>query len=79
MSRPHRRPPRRAGSCGAPSAFFLINLAGLIGEVIVNSLGTRWFDTWLPEGLTFKWYSDAWRRVRALARADRDLRGRARA
>ncbi len=41
-------------------AFFLLNLAGLIGEVIVNSLGTRWFDTWLPEGFTFRWYSDAW-------------------
>ena len=41
-------------------AFFLINLAGLIGEVIVNSLGTRWFDAWLPEGFTFKWYSSAW-------------------
>ena len=41
-------------------AFFLINLAGLIGEVIVNSLGTRWFDSWLPQGFTFKWYSSAW-------------------
>ena len=41
-------------------AFFLINLAGLIGEVLVNSLGTRWFDAWLPEGYTFKWYSSAW-------------------
>jgi putative spermidine/putrescine transport system permease protein len=41
-------------------AFFLINLAGLIGEVVVNSLGTRWFDAWLPEGFTFKWYSSAW-------------------
>ena len=40
--------------------FFLLNLAGLIGEVIVNSLGTRWFDTWLPQGFTFKWYSSAW-------------------
>jgi len=40
--------------------FFLLNLAGLIGEVIVNSLGTRWFDTWLPQGFTFKWYSGAW-------------------
>ena len=41
-------------------AFFLINLAGLIGEVIVNSLGTRWFNSWLPQGFTFKWYSSAW-------------------
>ena len=44
----------------AAVAFFLINLAGLIGEVIVNSLGTRWFNSWLPEGFTFKWYSSAW-------------------
>ena len=44
----------------AAVAFFLINLAGLIGEVIVNSLGTRWFDSWLPQGFTFKWYSSAW-------------------
>ena len=44
----------------AAVAFFLVNLAGLIGEVIVNSLGTRWFDAWVPEGFTFKWYSSAW-------------------
>jgi putative spermidine/putrescine transport system permease protein len=41
-------------------AFFLVNLLGLIGEVVVNSFGSRWFDTWLPEGLTTKWYSSAW-------------------
>jgi putative spermidine/putrescine transport system permease protein len=41
-------------------AFFLINLTGLIGEVVVNSFGSRWFDAWLPEGLTTKWYSSAW-------------------
>jgi putative spermidine/putrescine transport system permease protein len=41
-------------------AFFLINLAALIGEVVVNSLGTRWFDAWLPQGYTTSWYSQAW-------------------
>ena len=41
-------------------AFFLINLAGLIGEVVINSFGTRWFDAWLPEGFTTRWYSSAW-------------------
>jgi putative spermidine/putrescine transport system permease protein len=41
-------------------AFFLLNLAGLIGAVVVNSLGTRWFDAWLPQGFTGKWYSNAW-------------------
>ena len=40
--------------------FFLINLVGLIGAVLVNSLGSRWFDTWLPQGFTFSWYSSAW-------------------
>jgi putative spermidine/putrescine transport system permease protein len=41
-------------------AFFLVNLLALITEVVVNSLGTRWFDAWLPEGLTTRWYSQAW-------------------
>ena len=42
-------------------AFFLINLAGVVGSVLVNSFGTRWFGTWLPEGFTTNWYRDAWR------------------
>lgn len=41
-------------------AFFLVNLLALIAEVVINSLGTRWFDAWLPEGLTTRWYSQAW-------------------
>jgi putative spermidine/putrescine transport system permease protein len=41
-------------------AFFLVNLAALVAEVVVNSFGTRWFDAWLPEGLTTQWYSQAW-------------------
>ncbi|WP_250031338.1 ABC transporter permease [Paractinoplanes maris] len=41
-------------------AFFLINLAGVIGSVVVNSVGRRWFDTWLPEGWTTQWYASAW-------------------
>jgi putative spermidine/putrescine transport system permease protein len=41
-------------------AFFMINLLGLIASVIVNSFGTRWFDAWLPEGITTRWYSQAW-------------------
>jgi putative spermidine/putrescine transport system permease protein len=40
--------------------FFVVNLAALIGEVVVNSLGTSWFDAWLPQGFTTHWYSDAW-------------------
>jgi putative spermidine/putrescine transport system permease protein len=41
-------------------AFFLINLAGVIGSVVVSSFGTRWFDTWLPQGYTATWYGQAW-------------------
>lgn len=42
-------------------AFFLLNLAGVIATVVLNSVGTRWFDSWLPGGWTSHWYSDAWR------------------
>lgn len=41
--------------------FFFANLIALIVSVVVDSLGTRWFGTWLPEGFTFHWYADAWR------------------
>jgi putative spermidine/putrescine transport system permease protein len=42
-------------------AFFFVNLAGVIGSVVVSSFGTSWFDTWLPTGYTTKWYGQAWR------------------
>ncbi|HLI14204.1 MAG TPA: ABC transporter permease subunit [Alphaproteobacteria bacterium] len=41
-------------------AFFLINVAGVIASVAVNSFGTRWFATWLPAGFTTRWYFTAW-------------------
>jgi putative spermidine/putrescine transport system permease protein len=41
-------------------AFFFVNLAGLIGSVVVNSFGRHWFDTWLPQGWTTQWYGQAW-------------------
>ena len=41
-------------------AFFLVNLAGVIAAVVVNSFGNRWFDTWLPTGWTTEWYATAW-------------------
>jgi putative spermidine/putrescine transport system permease protein len=41
--------------------FFFLNLFGVVGSVLVNSFGRRWFDTWLPDGWTSKWYGDAWR------------------
>ncbi|MBM2622722.1 ABC transporter permease [Actinoplanes sp. LDG1-06] len=40
--------------------FFLVHLAGVIGSVLVNSFGRRWFDTWLPQGWTTQWYASAW-------------------
>lgn len=42
-------------------AFFLVCLGGVIASVIVNSLGTRWLDHWLPDAFTTHWYADAWR------------------
>jgi putative spermidine/putrescine transport system permease protein len=40
--------------------FFVINIAGVIGSVAVNSLATRWLGTWFPAGWTFRWYFSAW-------------------
>jgi putative spermidine/putrescine transport system permease protein len=41
-------------------AFFVLNLLAMIGSVVVNSFGTRWFNTWLPSGYTAQWYALAW-------------------
>jgi len=41
--------------------FFLVFMVALVAAVVVNSLGTRWLDNWLPDGLTTHWYGDAWR------------------
>ncbi|PWU59723.1 ABC transporter permease [Micromonospora globispora] len=40
--------------------FFFLNLLGVVGSVLVSSFGQRWFDTWLPDGFTSKWYGEAW-------------------
>jgi putative spermidine/putrescine transport system permease protein len=40
--------------------FFLANLAGVAGSVLVDSFGTQWFDTWFPSGYTLSWYAQAW-------------------
>ncbi|GLY29109.1 ABC transporter permease subunit [Kineosporia sp. NBRC 101731] len=40
--------------------FFLLALLGVVASVVVNSLGNRWFDTWLPSGWTTQWYREAW-------------------
>jgi putative spermidine/putrescine transport system permease protein len=41
-------------------AFFFINLVGVIGSVLLDSVGRHWFATWLPSGWTASWYSEAW-------------------
>ena len=40
--------------------FFILNLFAVIASVVVNSFGTRWFNTWLPAGFTTRWYAEAW-------------------
>ncbi|GAB2602808.1 ABC transporter permease [Kribbella endophytica] len=41
-------------------ALFGVFLLGIVGSVLVNSFGTRWFGSWLPQGYTTQWYSEAW-------------------
>jgi putative spermidine/putrescine transport system permease protein len=41
--------------------FFVINVLAMIATVVVNSLATRWFGTWLPPAYTLNWYFEAWR------------------
>ena len=41
-------------------ALFGVFLLGIVGSVLVNSFGTRWFGSWLPQGYTTRWYSEAW-------------------
>jgi len=62
---PGDRPRRLVASPGAwlvwgAVAFFFVNLAGVIGSVLVSSFGNRWFGTWLPQEFTTDWYSSAW-------------------
>lgn len=40
--------------------FFFVNLAGVVGSVLVNSFGDHWFDAWWPSGFTTKHYQTAW-------------------
>ncbi|GAA1298536.1 ABC transporter permease [Pseudonocardia xinjiangensis] len=62
-------PRARRRIVGSPSSwliwgavtFFLVNLAGVIGAVLVSSFGTQWFGTWFPNGFTTSWYATAWR------------------
>ena len=40
--------------------FFVLNLLAMIASVVTSSFATRWLGTWLPTGLTTRWYSSAW-------------------
>ncbi|HLL68919.1 MAG TPA: ABC transporter permease subunit [Micromonosporaceae bacterium] len=41
--------------------FFFINLLGVVGVVIVNSVGEQWFGSWLPKSYSMQYYAQAWR------------------
>jgi putative spermidine/putrescine transport system permease protein len=41
--------------------FFMLILVGVVGAVVVDSFGTRWFSGWLPSGWTSHWYGTTWR------------------
>ena len=42
------------------TGLFIVNLLAMIATVITSSFSTRWLRSWLPEGLTTKWYFSAW-------------------
>jgi ABC-type spermidine/putrescine transport system permease subunit II len=42
-------------------SFFLLNIALMCLTVLVNSLGTRWLGSWLPDAWTGNWYFEAWK------------------
>ncbi|HEU5333452.1 MAG TPA: ABC transporter permease subunit [Actinocrinis sp.] len=41
-------------------AFFFVNLFGVIGTVLLDSVAKTWFNGWLPRGYTGSNYSGAW-------------------
>ncbi len=42
------------------TGFFVANVLGVIAAVMLSSVSTRWLGTWLPDGLTVRWYAAAW-------------------
>jgi putative spermidine/putrescine transport system permease protein len=40
--------------------FFILNFMAMVATVVINSFGTRWFNSWLPAGFTTRWYESAW-------------------
>lgn len=38
--------------------FFVLNILGMVGSVVVDSFGQSWFfGTWLPQGFTTRWWT----------------------
>ena len=55
-----RRRPRPASVLfWAAIVFYVVNLVGLVGTVLVDSFGTAWFGTLLPQAFTTRWYEYA--------------------
>src|ERR1700761_3574161 len=44
--------------------FFVLNLLAMVASVVVDSIGTRWFNTWLPASFTPQWYVMVWNEFR---------------
>jgi hypothetical protein len=40
---------------------FVINIGLIIAAVATSSFARRWLGTWLPDGWTTSWYTEAWR------------------
>jgi putative spermidine/putrescine transport system permease protein len=32
----------------------------MVAAVVINSFGSRWFNSWLPAGFSTRWYESAW-------------------
>jgi putative spermidine/putrescine transport system permease protein len=42
------------------TGFFILNVLAMIATVVTSSVSTRWLRSWLPEGVTTRWYISAW-------------------
>ena len=40
---------------------FVLNIGLIIAAVATSSFARRWLGTWLPDGWTITWYTEAWR------------------
>jgi putative spermidine/putrescine transport system permease protein len=40
---------------------FVVNIGLIIAAVATSSFARRWLGTWLPDGWTTNWYTEAWR------------------